>query len=416
MQLHSKIEIDPSKSLGQEEVSVLLIQAINGEHGFTWNNQVHLWESAWIKYPHENLLEDVRCILKNQWTRQKVQYILEAVWHRTHQKPGKPINRIPFVKGYLDTRSMKLVMDTNYVRDNKILNYQRFEYDPNARCPTFETVLNQMFSDENGDLKKKALLQYFAYCLIPDNYQKALFLCGTGANGKSTLLDVNKFFFHNHAEIELHDLSDQNALLALANASMVYSHEGEFSSKSMSSFKKITEGKPVLVYKKYVDKFLMEIDCKLIIATNESPPLSKSDIALRRRMLVIDMVSDFSGREDFQLLPKLEAETPGIFNLIIKELPHILDGGVFEYNYLDSADMSSQKQVMKEFIRTLIETCPGQNLRFEVVYNEYDQICESLKRAPIAKNTFSWILSREDLGVKPYKGSKNIAMLQITNQ
>jgi P4 family phage/plasmid primase-like protien len=345
-----------------------------------------------------------------------VQYILEAVWHRTHQKPGKPSNRIPFVKGYLDTRSMKFVMDPNYVRDNKILNYQRFEYDPNARCPTFETVLSQMFSEENGDRKKKALLQYFAYCLIPDNYQKALFLCGTGANGKSTLLDVNKFFFHNHAEIELHDLSDQNALLALANASMVYSHEGEFSSKSMSNFKKITEGKPVLVYKKYVDKFLMEIDCKLIIATNESPPFSKSDIALRRRMLVIDMVSDFRGREDFQLLPKLGAETPGIFNLIIKELPHILDGGVFGYNYLDSADMSSQEEVMKEYIRTLIEMCPGQNLRFEVVYNEYEHKCVSLKRAIMGRNKFSGILYREDLGVKPYKGSKNVAMLQITNQ
>ena len=416
MQLHSKIEIDPSKSLGQEEVSSLLIQAINGEHGFTCNNQVYLWKSGWIKYPLENLSEDVRCILKNQWTRQKVQYILEAVWHRTHQKPGKPSNRIPFVKGYLDTRSMKFVMDPNYVRDNKILNYQRFEYDPNARCPTFETVLSQMFSEENGDRKKKALLQYFAYCLIPDNYQKALFLCGTGANGKSTLLDVNKFFFYNHAEIELHDLSDQNALLALADASMVYSHEGEFSSKSMSNFKKITEGKPVLVYKKYVDKFLMEIDCKLIIATNESPPFSKSDIALRRRMLVIDMVSDFRGREDFQLLPKLGAETPGIFNLIIKELPHILDGGVFGYNYLDSADMSSQEEVMKEYIRTLIEMCPGQNLRFEVVYNEYEHKCVSLKRAIMGRNKFSGILYREDLGVKPYKGSKNVAMLQITNQ
>ncbi len=416
MQLHSKIEIDPSKSLGQEEVSSLLIQAINDEHGFTCNNQVYLWKSGWIKYPLENLSEDVRSILKNKWTRQKEYYILKTVLHRHNQKAGKPSNSIPFVKGYLDTRSMKFILAPNYVRDNKILNYQRFEYDPNARGPTFETVLNQMFSDENGDLKKKALLQYFAYCFIPDNYQKALFLCGTGANGKSTLLDVNKFFFHNHAEIELHDLSDQNALLALADASMVYSHEGEFSSKSMSSFKKITEGKPVLVYKKYVDKFLIDIDCKLIIATNESPSLSKSDIALRRRMLVIDMVSDFSGREDFQLLPKLEAETPGIFNLIIKELPHILDGGVFEYNYLDSADMSSQKQVMKEFIRTLIETCPGQNLRFADVYNEYEQICKGLKRAPMEKNAFSRILNREDLGVKPFKGSMNVAMLQISNQ
>ena len=131
---------------------------------------------------------------------------------------------------------------------------------------------------------------------------------------------------------------------------------------------------------------------------------------------MIDMVSNFSGREDFQLLPKLEAETPGIFNLIIKELPHILNNGGFEYNYLNSVDMSSQKQVMKEFIRTLIETCPGQNLRFADVYNEYEQKCVSLKRAAMEKIAFSKVLNREDLGVKPYKGSKNIAMLQITNQ
>lgn len=416
MQLHSKIEIDPSKSLGQEEVSSLLIQAINGEHGFTWNNQVHLWASGWIKYPLENLSEDVRYILKNKWTRQKEYYILKTVLHRTLQKPGKPSNRIPFVNGYLDSRSMKFITDLNYVRDNKILNYQRFEYDPNARCATFETVLNQMFSDENGDLKKKALLQYFAYCLIPDNYQKALFLCGTGANGKSTLIDVNKFFFHNHSEIELHDFSDQNALLALADASMVYSHEGEFSNKSMSNFKKITEGKPVLVYKKYVDKFLIDIDCKMIIATNTFPILSKSEIALRRRMLVIDMVSDFRGREDFQLLSKLRTETPGIFNLIVEELPDIIYNDDFEYNYLDGEGMSSQELVMKEYIQTLFETCPGQKLKFEVVYNEYEQKCVSLKRAIMGRSKFSRILYREDLGVKPFKGSMNVAMLQISNQ
>jgi hypothetical protein len=97
MQLHSKIEIDPSKSLGQEEVSLLLIQAINGEHGFTWNNQVHLWESGWITYPHENLLEDVRFILKNKWTRQNEHYILRTVLPT--KKPGAERRRVFYLKG-----------------------------------------------------------------------------------------------------------------------------------------------------------------------------------------------------------------------------------------------------------------------------------------------------------------------------
>ena len=92
MQLHSKIEIDPSKSLGQEEVSLLLIQAINNEHGFSCYNQVYLWESGWIKYPHDNLLEDVRCILKNKWTRQNEHYILRTVLPT--EKPGAERRRV----------------------------------------------------------------------------------------------------------------------------------------------------------------------------------------------------------------------------------------------------------------------------------------------------------------------------------
>ena len=102
---------------------------------------------------------------------------------------------------------------------------------------------------------------------------------------------------------------------------MVYSNEVKFSTKSISIFKNITEGKPVLVHKKYLDKFSIEIDCKKIIATNDFSKLLKGKIALRSRVLVLDMVSNFIGRGDIRLLAKLEAEIFGIFNRIIAEFP-----------------------------------------------------------------------------------------------
>ena len=75
--------------------------------------------------------------------------------------------------------------------------------------------------------------------------------------------------------------------------------------------------------------------------------------------------------------------------------------------------MCNQKEVLSEFIRTLMEMCPGQKLKFEEVHSEYEQKCLRLKRVPIAKNLFSEILCREGLGVKPYKGPKNVTMLKI---
>lgn len=48
----------------------------------------------------------------------------------------------------------------------------------------------------------------------------------------------------------------------------------------------------------------------------------------------------------------------------------------------------NQKEVLSEFIRTLMEMCPGQKLKFEEVHSEYEQKCLRLKRVPIGKICF----------------------------
>ena len=60
-------------------------------------------------------------------------------------------------------------------------------YDPDVKCPRIEKFLSEIVSEQDVQV----LLEWFGYCLIPNNqFQKAMMLCGDGANGKSTILGL----------------------------------------------------------------------------------------------------------------------------------------------------------------------------------------------------------------------------------
>ena len=61
-------------------------------------------------------------------------------------------------------------------------------YNPYARSPIFEQFITSVLPDPDT---REAVLRYLGYCLTGDtSAQKALFIIGSGANGKSTLLNV----------------------------------------------------------------------------------------------------------------------------------------------------------------------------------------------------------------------------------
>jgi putative DNA primase/helicase len=247
------------------------------------------------------------------------------------------------------------------------------------------------------------------------NYQKCLVLFGPGANGKSTLLDVHKLFFKNHSEIELHELDDQNAVVSLEGVSMIYSHEGVFNYRAMSNFKKIVEGKKVLVNRKYIDKYWIEIKCKAMIATNNFLRLEKLDNALLRRMVVIDMNADFRGREDFGLMKQLENEMAGIFNLVISEAKELINSqGSFAYNRPDDIQLNQDLLILKSYIQDIFKRTPGQEMQFAEFYDGYSQYCESSRIKPIGKSKVSCLLNEFDFGVKSYRGAGNRVMVRIS--
>lgn len=406
-----------ANSLGQDDVASVLKELVQSKCGFTYNGEIYLWDKAWIKYPIENLNEDIRSILRNRWNTSKARFIKDSVLHNSQSKPNLSEGKVPFVDGYYDIKKGTFVQDFDFIKKNKILNHQSFKYDENADCPNFIKALDEIFPDQElGFLKRKAYLQFFAYCFVPINYHKSLILVGQGANGKSTLLDINKLFFANHANIELQDFGDQNAILNLQGASMVYSHEGEFDKKAMANFKKIAEGKPLLVNKKYVDKFWIDINCKMMIATNHFPELDKLILALKRRMVVVDLKANFIGREVFNLLNTIETEKAGIFNLVIRELPELLkSNGDFAYNLLEDAYIKDSLWALKMFIHELIEKTPNTEILFSEFYEGFEQYCTAHGQKAIGKSKVSRLIEQLDLGLERFNSAKNIVKVRISS-
>jgi putative DNA primase/helicase len=69
-----------------------------------------------------------------------------------------------------------------------------------------------------------------------------------------------------------------------------------------------------------------KLKCRLMVVCNELPNLSNNRAALSNRLLVFPFEESFAGREDFDLLPKLLEELPGIFSWALDGVSRILAG------------------------------------------------------------------------------------------
>lgn len=194
-------------------------------------------------------------------------------------------------------------------------------YDPAAQCPTWLATLNVIFS---GDA---ALLGYFqravGYSLTGDTREQVLHLCyGSGANGKSTVLDVMADLageygcaadFSTFLE-QGNSSGPRNDVARLAGARLVRSSEvGEGKKLNEGLIKSLTGGDVVSARFLYSEDFEFKPQFKLWLAANHKPVIRGNDHAIWRRVRLIPFeVTIPPEQRDGQLPDKLRAELPGI--------------------------------------------------------------------------------------------------------
>lgn len=224
------------------------------------------------------------------------------------------------------------------------------QFDPEAECPRWLDVLNEVFDGDNERIT--VLQQWFGYSLTADSRQhKMALLIGPPRSGKGTTMAVMSAMLgkHNVANSSLASLGSRFGLEPLVGklaALIDEGHLGRFSDSSqiLERLKAISGGSEQTVDRKGLPAISsVALKVRFTIAVNELPRLSDSSAAMRSRLLIIPFFNSYEGREDFGLLDRLLTEIPGITNWALERLRLLREVGRFQ-------NPSAGDKILRDFV------------------------------------------------------------------
>ena len=194
------------------------------------------------------------------------------------------------------------------------------EFDPEAACPTFRAFLETIFA--NNENITEFLQRVLGYALTGNTREQIVnILCGTGSNGKSTLLGVIADILGDYAaQIESSTLmvkrgeSINNDIARLAGRRFVSAIEAEAGKRLAESLVKTMSGGDRIVAR-FLHKEFFEFkpEFKVFLATNHRPRIYGTDHAIWRRIRLVPFDVVIPDDEQDSTLPeKLRRELPGV--------------------------------------------------------------------------------------------------------
>ncbi len=218
---------------------------------------------------------------------------------------------------------------TGKLRDGKrsdlVTMHTDIDFDPGASCPKWLSFLNDIF---DGDSELEGYAQRaIGYCLTGITTEQVIFFCfGSGANGKSTFLDLLRHVLGDYAynlpfsTFELKARSAvSNDVAALSGRRFVTALEtNESAPLNEARLKLLTGGDPVSARFLYHEFFTFTPTAKFWLAANHKPSVMDDSHGFWRRIRLIPFLEQFVGkRADKDLVAKLKAEAPGILRWAI---------------------------------------------------------------------------------------------------
>jgi len=219
--------------------------------------------------------------------------------------------------GTIDLTTAKL---RAHQRSDLITQITRVEYIPHATCPRWEAFLDKILA---GDRSLIAFVRRaVGYSLSGEIREHVLFiLWGSGANGKSTLLEVLLSLFGRYGTSAARDLliakthdRHPTELVDLFRARFVVCHEtNEEQRFDESKLKTLTGGDRIKTRRMGEDFWEFSPTHKLWLGTNHRPAIRGTDLAIWRRIHLVPFeVTIPPAEQDAELPAKLKQELPGI--------------------------------------------------------------------------------------------------------
>ena len=219
--------------------------------------------------------------------------------------------------GSIDLRTGSIIEPS---RDHLCSKTMAIPYDKEAKAPRFMKFLDEIML---GDAEKIEFLQrWFGYSLTADtSAQSFLIMYGTGANGKSTLVELISRISGGYAKSAPPDTFTlkqaggiPNDIAALRGSRLVLTTETEANARlAESKVKYMTGGDRVSARFMRGEFFEFVPQWKIVISTNHRPRVSGGDFGIWRRVLLLPFKFQADGSNLDPLLPqKLWEEREGV--------------------------------------------------------------------------------------------------------
>jgi len=228
----------------------------------------------------------------------------------------------------LSTPAGAVDLETGKLRPHRSEDYctKTTTVSPGGECPLWKGFLEQTFG---GDAELISFVQRMCgYGLTGLTHEHAVFFCyGTGANGKSTLINTVVGILGDYAStapIETFTASSTDRhpteIAMLMGARLVTAQETEEGRPwAEAKIKTLTGGDPISARRMRQDFFTFIPQLKLIIAGNHRPQVQRVDEAIRRRIHIIPfLVTIPADQREPELGDKLKKEWPGILAWMIE--------------------------------------------------------------------------------------------------
>jgi len=277
--------------------------------------------------------------------------------------------------------------------DDFLTNQLPFEYNPEAKCPLFDTYLLKVLPNESC---RMVLQEFSGYIFTELNLEKILTLTGNGSNGKSVFFNIICALVgkENVLNFSLGMFSHEGNRAKLVNMYLNYSSEkGEDVNPDI--YKALASCESMQARELYGKPFNFTPRTRHILNANELPKVTEQTDAFYRRTIIIPFETKISEEErDIDLADKIIAnELPGVFNWLLIGLDRILAEKKFTHSEkIDKAiaDYKTQSDSVALFLeeKALIRSTNKKESVADL-YRDYKTFCTDDGYRAVSKNKFS---------------------------
>lgn len=269
--------------------------------------------------------------------------------------------------------------------------YLDVAYDPGAYDENVDNFLNFITLDREDE--RMVIEEIIGHLLLVTKFpHKIFFLTGSGANGKSTFIEmITKFTGDLASHVDISNFDDGTSLASLIGKLVNVADDVDalYLEKS-KNLKTMASGNTVGARAIYSQPVTIKNTASLLFTANEPPTFKDKSDGIGRRLLIIPFENKVKERiHDLDELLSTDTAKSYLLNLGLKGIGRIMKNK-FEISVSETiANATKQYHIDNDSVMGYVNEHIIVDNPFQTTYEAYEEYCDESNLKPVSLNKFS---------------------------